>query len=198
MLGSDGFAQECETGEVGVLLARVRATDPLSVVPLRGVFASGDAWVVSGDLFRRDSDGDYWRVDGVGDVIRTEAGLAFTSAIRDALSDLPAVDLAVAYAVKAPSGEGAVAVAAVSLRAGAELNVRDLGQALGHLDPDQRPLIVRVVDEIPVTTWYRPITTSLRSEGVPAPGPRAWYRDASGATYRPLSQAAHRRLTRAS
>jgi putative long chain acyl-CoA synthase len=196
VLGSDGFAQACETDEVGMLLARVRSTDPLSVVPLRGVFAAEDAWLVTGDLFRRDGDGDYWRVDGAGDAIRTEAGPAFTTAIRDALAELPAVDLAVAYGVAARPGGVEVAVGAVTLRPGTELTARDLSQSLGRLDPAQRPLIVREVDEIPVTTWYRPITAPLRREGLPTPGPgvRAWYRDASGATYRPLSQAAYRRL----
>jgi putative long chain acyl-CoA synthase len=197
ILGSDGFAKTCETDEVGMLLARVRPTDPLSVVPLRGVFGSGDAWVVTGDLFRRDGDGDYWRVDGVGEVIRTEDGPAFTSAIRDALADLPAVDLAVAYGVATAPGEPQVAVAAVTLREGGELTARELGRALADLKPVQRPLIIRVVDEMPVTTWYRPITISLRREGIPAPGAEveAWYRDASGAAYRPLTEAAYRRLT---
>jgi len=42
-----------------MLLARVSPTDPLTVVPLRGVFAPDDAWLVTGDLFRRDADGDH-------------------------------------------------------------------------------------------------------------------------------------------
>jgi putative long chain acyl-CoA synthase len=194
-LGRDGFARGCGTDEVGMLLARVRPTDPLSVVPLRGVFGPGDAWVVSGDLFRRDGDGDYWRVDGAADVIRTEAGPAFTTLIRDALSDLPAVDLAVAYGVEVGDGRQA-AVAAVTLCPGAELTARELTRELAGLDDSQRPLIVHVVDEVPITTWYRPLTRALRRAGIPTPGPgvRAWYRDASGATYRPLSQAAYRRL----
>jgi putative long chain acyl-CoA synthase len=199
ILGADGLAETCETDEVGMLLARVRPTDPLTVVPLRGVFARGDAWVVTGDLFRRDGDGDYWRVDGVGEVIRTEGGPVFTTAIRDALTEMPVVDVAVAYGVGTPGG-AEIAVGAVALRPGEKLNARELSQALSHLDPPARPLIVRVVAEIPVTTWYRPITVSLRREGIPAPGAgvQAWYRDASGATYRPLTQAAYRRLTRAS
>ncbi len=196
ILGSDGFAQTCDTDEVGILLARVRPADPLSVVPLRAVFAAGDAWVVTGDLFRRDGDGDYWRVDGVGEVIRTQAGPVFTTAIRDALTELPAVDMAVAYGVAAGPDDHQVAIGAVTLRPGAELAARELGRALEALEPVQRPLIVRVVDEIPVTTWYRPVTLALRREGIPAPGPgvQAWYRDASRTSYRPLSQAAYRRI----
>src|SRR5947209_17974179 len=105
VVGRGGFAKECGTDEVGMLLARVETGEPLSVVALRGVFAREDAWVVTGDLFRRDADGDYWRVDGMADVIRSGAGPVFTTAIRDALGTLPQVDLAVAYGVVPPGGE---------------------------------------------------------------------------------------------
>ena len=97
--GRDGFARECAVDEVGMLLARVSPTEQLSVTPLRGVFARDDAWLATPDLFRRDADGDYWRVDGLNDVVRTADGPAFTGPIRDALYDIPAVDLAVAYGV---------------------------------------------------------------------------------------------------
>ena len=89
VLDRDGFAERCGVDEVGMLLARVGPTDPLSITPLRSLFARGDAWVVTGDLFRRDADGDYWRVDGVGDVIHTDAGPVFTTPIRDALGAIP-------------------------------------------------------------------------------------------------------------
>ena len=71
VLGRDGFAKRCGVDEVGILLVRVSRGEPLSITPLRSLFARDDAWVVTGDLFRRDGDGDYWRVDGVSDVIHT-------------------------------------------------------------------------------------------------------------------------------
>jgi putative long chain acyl-CoA synthase len=197
MTGEDGFARECGTDEVGMLLARVGPGDPLSVVPLRGVFAAGDAWLVTGDLFRRDGDGDFWRVDNVSEVVHAGHGPVFSTPIRDALMDLPAVDLAVAYGLEAQPGQPELAVAAVTLRPGRELTPRDLGQAVSGLEPAQRPPIVRIVDEIPVTTWYRPLTAPLRQAGIPdpdRPGTQAWYLDAGGQAYRPLTAAAHRRL----
>jgi putative long chain acyl-CoA synthase len=194
-----GFAHECGIDEVGMLLARVRPGDPLSVVPLRGVFAAGDAWLVTGDLFRRDGDGDFWRVDHVAEVIRSGDGPVFTTPIRDALTDLPAVDLAVAYGVAPRPEQPELAVAAITLRPDGDLTPRDLSLALGGLEPGQRPTLVHVVQEIPVTTWYRALTGPFRQSGIPAPasGVRAWYLDASGGTYRPLSAAAHKRLTAA-
>ncbi len=196
VVGKGGFAQPCEVDEVGMLLARVRPSEPLSVVPLRGVFAPDDAWVVTGDLFKRDADGDYWRVAGVTEVIRTREGTVFPGPTRDALGDLLAVDLALAYGVRPPGGENEVAVAAVTLRAGHGLSARDLSRALAPLERQQRPLFVRVVDQIPVTTWFRPLTGPLRDEGIPEPDvqTRAWYLDASGEQYRLLTAAARKRL----
>jgi putative long chain acyl-CoA synthase len=198
-LGEDGFARECGVDEVGMLLARVRRSEQTSTTPLRGVFAREDAWLATGDLFRRDGAGDYWRIDGARDVVHSAAGPVFTGPIRDALGDLPAVDLAVAYGVRLPSAEHEIALAAVTIRSGHELQARDIGRALSLCPRDQRPVIVHVVARIPVTTWYRPMTGPLRAAGIPQPGEGhpAWYLDASGESYRPLTSAAHRRLSRA-
>jgi putative long chain acyl-CoA synthase len=196
VLERDGFARRCGVDEIGMLLARVGPTDQLSITPLRSLFAADDAWVVTGDLFRRDGAGDYWRVDGVGDVIRTAKGPVFSTPIRDALGDLDAVDLSSAYGVAPTRGGEELAVAAVTLRAGTTLTAREVTHALSVLPPEGRPAVVHVVDRIPVTTWFRPRTEVLREAGIPEPGEgvEAWYLDASGDRYRPLSAAARRRL----
>jgi putative long chain acyl-CoA synthase len=196
-LGPDGLARQCGVDEVGMLLARVRPNEVLSTTPLRGVFARDDAWLTTGDLFRRDADGDHWRVDGLNEVIRAADGPVFTGPIRDALYDVPAVDLAVAYGVVPSRGAPEIAVAVVTLRAGHELTAKDISSALAGLAPRERPLIVHVVDRIPVTTWFRPITAPLREAGVPQPADErgAWFLDAAGRSYRPLTATARRRLT---
>ena len=197
VLRRDGFAQQCAVDEIGMLLARVRRTEqPTGSIPLRGVFSPDDAWLLTGDLFRRDADGDYWRVDGLADVISSNQGRVFTTPIRDALSSLPAVDLAVVYGVPGGDAEHEVVVAAITLRPGSDIAGRDVGMALRTLESSQRPAIVHVVEEIAVTTWFRPVTSSLREAGIPEPEEdrQVWYRDASGDAYRPLTDAAHRRL----
>jgi putative long chain acyl-CoA synthase len=173
-LGDEGFARECEVRETGMLLARVGPRESLSVAPLRGVFAPEDAWVMTGDLFLRDEDGDYWRIDGLADVIHTAHGPVFSGPIRDALGDLPAVDLTVAYATS--QDEHQLATAAVTPRRGRQLETRDLDYALAPLPVDQRPDRVHVVERIPVTTWYRPMTGALREAGTPeaAAGKPVW------------------------
>jgi putative long chain acyl-CoA synthase len=195
-LGADGFARRCLQGQIGLLLVRVDPHEPLAATPLRGLFEPDDAWLSTGDLFMRDVDGDYWRVDGVRDVIRTARRPVFTTPIRDALMNLPAIDLAVAYGVAPPGGSSELAVAAVTLRAAGELTARELAATLAGLTPDERPDIVHVVAELPVTTWYRPMTAPLKAAGLPQPGlgTPAWYR--AGESYRPLSESALRRLAR--
>jgi len=198
--GPDGLARVCDADEVGMLLSRVEAGVPTTGSPLRGVFQRGDAWLATGDLFRRDADGDHWLVDHVPALIKTVRGLVAATPIQDALYDIPAVDLAIAYGVRPREDGPKLAIAAVTVRPGFELTVADIEDALGALSVDQRPAIVHVVDQIPVTTWYRPTAGPLKAAGVPLPTPsgkpkRVWAREVGRAGYKPLTAAARKRIT---
>ena len=85
----------------------------------------------------------------------------------------------------------------VTLRPDYELDAAELSAALAGLPRAQRPTVVRVVTEIPVTTWYRPITGPLRDEGIPTPSRTrpAWYRGPRADGYKPLTAADRKRLT---
>ncbi|MEV4422539.1 alpha/beta fold hydrolase [Patulibacter sp. NPDC049589] len=193
--GGDGFVLPAEQGEVGMLLARVRTSVEVAPgAPLRGVFARGDAWHVTGDLFREDERGDLWLVDHAQAAIHTARGIVYAFPIHDALGGLPAVDLSVVYPLDGP--DGALAVAAVTVRDGHELRPGDLTAALATVEGGCRPDLVHVVDEIPVTTWYRPMTRQLREAGVPKvrrPA-RTWALDRTTDAYVPLTAAARKRL----
>ncbi len=190
-VAADGFARECSRGEAGMLLARERRGFVAAAEsPLRGVFERDDAWRATGDLFQRDLDGDYWLVDDVRALIPTAAGFVAPQPIAEALGDLDAVDLAVAYGV--PAGAAQIAVAAVTQRTRTTLTASDLRAALGELEPLRRPLVVHVVADIPLTTWHRPLAAPLRARGLPRSGRRAWYRD--GDAYRQLTADVRRGL----
>jgi putative long chain acyl-CoA synthase len=181
VLGADGFARECPVGEAGMLLSRVRPDlISTSALPLRGLFKPDDAWLATGDLFRQDEDGDFWLVGSVPALIRTTTGMVAPRRIENALSDIDGVDLVVAYGV--PDGDAELAVAAVTLRKGRELEATEVTLALERLEPDQRPAFVRVVDEIPVTTWYRPLSRELREEGI-SPGMDGIFERTGDGTY---------------
>ncbi len=164
----NGFAIECKAGEYGVLVSEVDPDlNPAIETPLRGVFSADDAWASTGDLFRRDADGDYWLLDSISTMIPNANGPLAPTPIRDALWSLDAVDIAVCFGVPHTGSPYHAAVAAVSLREGKELDVEDITDALERLEPEHRPDFVRVVDEIPVTTWHRPMVASLRAMGIP-------------------------------
>jgi putative long chain acyl-CoA synthase len=196
-LGRDGFAVSSARHEVGMLLARVRrdAIGSSGDGVLRGVFESGDAWLETGDLFSRDADGDHWLVDHVPALIRTKTGVVPSGPIQDSLGRIDAVALAVAYGVPSEGG-GQIPCAAVTLREGHELKPADLERAMADLGDGGIPWVVRVVGEIPLTTWYRPQTGPLREQGLPAPTkkPTSWYWDPRKGGYRKLSKAAVDRL----
>ncbi len=177
-----GFVRPCADDEVGVLLAKPRSGLDAARVSMRGVFAEGDTWITTDHLFRRDSDGDYWFVDNRNTVIQSVRGPVFCQPICDALGDITAIDLAVVYPVATDTHD--VAVAAVTLGKDGVLTAASLTTALGGLPRDQRPAIVHVVDRIPLTPSYRPLSTALREAGLTAPGGTTWYHDRIDGHYR--------------
>jgi len=191
--GPDGLVGECAPGEVGLLLAQVPASEATTDSQLRGVFEAGDAWQSTGDLFRRDEHGDFWLVDPVSAVVHTRSGAVAPGQARRAVEAVPAVDLAVAYGVPesettGPGVSADVLVVAVTLREGTTLTASELDRAFGAVPPAHRPGYVRVVDDIPVTTWGRPVWTALRHDGLPEPGADGgvWRLDDAGEHYREL------------
>ena len=54
---------------------------------------------------------------------------------------------------------------------------------LRHYFPESAA-IVHIVDRIPLTPSYRPLSTTLRSAGLPASGQTTWYHDHTDGHYR--------------
>lgn len=191
----DGYSIECGADEVGLLLARVQATTTAN--PLRNLFERGDAWYSSGNLVRRDIDGDYWLIDSVDSQIRTATGVVASLPITAAIGKIPAVDLAITYAV--PTADGAeIAVTAVVPLQGCELDGGEFDHVLMCLPLQERPAFIRIVSEIPLTPWHRPIPAHLPTE------PLQWstsehpvFKRSSGGTYAPYINVGHNSDTHA-
>jgi putative long chain acyl-CoA synthase len=191
---SDGFARRVRRGQAGMLLSRDDHEMGLSDVALRGVFERDDAWIPTGDLFMRDADGDYWLVDPVGALVRTAEGRVPIGPARAELAHIDGVDLAVCYGIPVEGGDEVV-VGTVTLQRGVrELKPAALTRAVLALPEPQRPRIVHVVPEIPVTTWYRPQVGELRKRGIPKAGKKAFAWDAKRERYKVLTDAARTRL----
>jgi putative long chain acyl-CoA synthase len=177
-----GFVCPCADDEVGVLLAKPRSGLDAARVSMRSVFAKGDTWITTDHLFRRDSNGDYWFVDNRNTVIQSVRGPVFSQPICDALGDIAVIDLAVVYPVATETHD--VAVAAVTIGKDGVLSAASLTTALGSLPRDQRPAIVQIVERIPLTRAYRPLSTALQEAGLPAPRETTWYHDFTDGQYR--------------
>ncbi|NMO04887.1 alpha/beta fold hydrolase [Gordonia sp. TBRC 11910] len=185
-VGENGYVRRADVDEVGILLSRARQRFESSSTVLRDVFTSHDRWELSGHLFKQDADGDYWYMGTASAIVRSSDAYIFIPPIEDALSRVKAVDQVVAYSVGTPGNQ--IAIAAVTARAGEEVDttkadsitVTQLRTALGTLPAKQRPHLITLVDDIPVSESYRPLWVEMAKRGVPAPGPRVWYRDAEG------------------
>ena len=193
LLDEDGFAKRCPTGESGLLLGGVDlARGELAGRPLRGVFGPGDAWLSSGELVRRDRDGDYWLLGSVSDVVHTVSGVLAPGPIEDVLTaELEFVDLSAVYGVEFPELGAEVLVAAITLRRGKEIDPVALRRKVtARLDPVDRPLIVRVLDELPLTAGQRIRRSQLRHAGLglDAPGARTLWMAPGEDAYVPLTE----------
>ncbi|AZG43873.1 AMP-binding protein [Gordonia insulae] len=182
IIDGSGYVRKAGVGEVGLLMAKARHRVDTSSTVLRDVFIARDRWEVSGHLFRRDAADDLWFFGSVETVIRTSTGPVYVPPIEFALSQVRGVDQVAVYGVGEPDQQ--VAVAAVTTRSIAgkseSLTVSALRIGLGGLPAEERPHLIWVVDEIPVSDSYRPQASRLARRGVPKPGARVWYRDPAG------------------
>jgi putative long chain acyl-CoA synthase len=162
-----GRGRRVGVGEPGILASRVETPAAATRAKvLRDVLAPGDAWMPSGDLVRRDEDGDYWMVDRLADVVRGAEGLVPTRPIEDALYERPEIALCAAYGAALPGEPGEVPAVAIVLRQGAALD----GAALFAALPAPRPRFVRVLAALPMNEGYRVLKAGLRAEGLPEEG----------------------------
>ncbi|MFH5211982.1 acyl-CoA synthetase [Antrihabitans sp. NCIMB 15449] len=188
----EGFVRKCVDDEVGLLLGRATSGVEIPHGGMRGVFTQGDSWVPTENLFRRDADGDYWLVDNKHTVVKAPRGPVYTQPIVDQLDEIGEVDLAVAYGVE--SGNTQYAVAAVTVRAGADLPIEVVSEALRGLPSNDRPDLVHIVDQIPVSSTFRPSARELRTAGLPKPGPTTWCYDGHDGAYKELTEEVASRL----
>jgi putative long chain acyl-CoA synthase len=191
----DGFAMRAPAGQVGMLLVEVDPTRPGVGTPLRSVFRHGDAWLVTGDLFIVDEDGDHWWVDHAASLTHTTSGAVPSVPVEAALGSADAVDLVAVYGVRARPEGDEVLVAAVTERHGRSLDADALTLAVEPLEPHHRPAVVHVLDQMPRTTWFRPRKVPLRAAGLPEVGARAWAWDATNRRYVDLDEDRHRALS---
>ena len=190
-------------GEGGLLLARVRDDHPLARFEgytdpsatenklVRDVVAQGDLWFNTGDLLRRDDDGDYWFLDRLGDTYRFRGYNVATEEVASVLHEVDGVAEAVVYGITLPDTEGKVGMAAILLHKGASLDTDALAQTLQqHLPNPAHPRFLRVVQRLAKTQTHKQVRRDLVAKGA---DPRRskqpiFIRDAATGRYSPLDR----------
>ena len=174
--GNTGFVREAQVDEIGVLMAHAGQRFEANGLVLRDVFRSHDRWEVTGLLFRRDADGDFWFLGPDSGLVHSAAGIVYPTPIEQALSRMPAIDDVVVFKAGVPGRQ--LAIAAITLRdSAASITPTQLRVGLGELEADQRPHVVMIVPELPRTESYRVYGGDYARRGLPKPGPGIWYRD---------------------
>ncbi len=158
--GAGGYCIPSPPGEAGLMLTKIseaQANSLLSSRILRDVFSANDFWYSTGNLLRRDSDGDYWFVARTADLVRTGAGLIACIPVEDALYETGLVSVAAAYGVPSPINASlGVLVASIMPKAGHSVRAKDLDAAFFSATEDERPSRILVHKEIEMSDGFRP------------------------------------------
>jgi fatty-acyl-CoA synthase len=169
-----GFCIRCEPNQAGEALSKIAddpttigsrfegytATDASEKKILRNVFETGDAWVRTGDLMRRDIQGFFYFVDRVGDTFRRKGENVAASEVAAAICAFPGIEHANVYGVAVPGMEGRVGMAAVV--ASGELDLTRFREHLGSSLPAYaRPVFLRIRKQIDLTGTFKYSKTEL-------------------------------------
>ncbi len=165
---------DCEvpTGEVGEFC--VRSTEPYVIFngyfqqPQATVRAFRNLWYHTGDLGRRDEDGDYFFVDRKADYIRYKGRNISSFAVETTLGGHPAVKECVAHGVQSAELESEAELkVVVVLHEGQQVSAEELARFVNDNAPYFFvPRYIEFVDELPHTPTGRVQKYKLRERGV--------------------------------
>jgi putative long chain acyl-CoA synthase len=191
--GAQGWLMRCFADQPGVLIARVDPNLPLASYDgtvqrvVRDAFEPGDAWFVSGDMLRLDTEGDYWFVDRARDLVRTQRGPVSTVQVEDVLYELPEIEQAAVYGMPIPASSFEMAVASLVVREGYELDFANLARHVEkRLDGHARPRIVKLQRALPMSVGHRVLKQKLRAEPLAAQAITSLRYDEELKLYEPL------------
>jgi crotonobetaine/carnitine-CoA ligase len=173
----DDEDREVGHGEVGEFC--VRPTEPFAI--LNGYFGNPEAtlrafrnlWYHTGDLGRRDADGDWFFVDRKADFIRYKGRNVSSFAVEAAVAAHPAVAECAAHGVRSAELEHEAEIkVCVVLRPGATLAAEELARFVNDTAPYFFvPRYVEFLRELPRTPTMRVQKYLLRERGVT---PETW------------------------
>jgi carnitine-CoA ligase len=170
----DDEDREVATGEAGELCIRPR--EPYAIFngyfddPEASLRAFRNLWYHTGDLLRRDADGEFFFVDRKADFIRYKGRNISSFAVEAAVSAHPDVAEVAAHGVRSDELEAEAELkVAVVLRPGATLEPEALARFVNDTAPYFFvPRYIELVPELPHTPTGRVQKYKLRERGVTA------------------------------
>jgi len=173
-----GFCLRCAPNEIGEAIGQI-SDDPSSVGGrfegytseqasekriLRNVFQTGDAWVRTGDLMRKDEKGYFYFVDRVGDTFRWKGENVATSEVSEAVCVFPGVKQANVYGVIIPGADGRAGMATLVIAPDFDL-LAFHAHLISRLPHYARPLFLRIRPEMEITSTFKHSKTKLVRQG---------------------------------
>lgn len=169
-----GRCVRCDVDEVGEAIARIApgasrfdgytSHEDSEKKILRDVFETGDAWMRSGDLMRKDARGFFYFADRIGDSFRWKGENVSTFEVAQALARCNGVRDAMVYGVAVPDHEGRAGMAALVVDENFDID-RFRAEIEVALPPYARPLFLRLSQTLEVTETYKHKKTSLIAQG---------------------------------
>jgi carnitine-CoA ligase len=148
--------------------------------PERSAEALRDGWLYTGDMARRDADGQYYFVDRKKDIVRRRGENVSSLEVENVVNDHPAVLECAVIGVPSELTDEELLVFIVA-RDGAELDFADIGDwAADRLARFKVPRYYRQIDSLPKTSTQKVAKHQLRAS-VDAPS-KGYDRDLATST----------------
>lgn len=177
----DEFDNEVPVGSVGQLIMRTERPYMFSHEYLGNAEATAKAWrngwFHTGDLLRRDEEGNYFFVDRVKDAIRRRGENISSVEVEAAVVSYPGVREAAAVPVRDDTGDEEVMVIVTRQPDQPYDHVALIEHLVRKLPHFMVPRYVRVADDLPRTPTGKIQKTGLVAQGVTAD---TWDREAAG------------------
>lgn len=199
---SRGFCIPCKPGQPGELVGRIERGHPVrdfhgyadksatEKKVIYNVWRKGDMCFRSGDILVQDEFGWLYFKDRAGDTFRWKGENVSTAEVEAICSSVLDLKDCVVYGVEVAGCEGRAGMLAVPDAPGRESQLRRLFAGLETRLPGYaRPLFVRLVDHIDITSTFKLKKRELQKEGIAeAVTDPIFIIDSDNRTYTPLTQ----------
>lgn len=174
--GKDGYVKKCTIGETGMFLAAINKRAQFSGYKgdkkatsnkiIENVFKQGDAYFISGDLFKLHEKDYVSFVDRLGDTFKWKGEVVATNEVADIINRFGQIEDSNVYGVQVENTEGRAGMAALTLLPGESLDWKAFsGYIVEKIVVYARPYFIRIRDRVDATSSFKQLKRKLQDEG---------------------------------